>query len=343
MIRFENDYSRGCIPEILTKLPFANEGQRPGYGKDEECALARTIIQSKLEKDSDIHFLVGGTQTNVTVLSHLLSPWQGIITADSGHINTHETGAIEALGHKCIALESQLGKINAKQVSDCLEEYFSNSSPEHSVLPGAVYISFPTETGLLYSKKELEELHEVCQHHRIPFFIDGARLGYGLASTQCDLEFKDFGTICDVLYIGGTKIGALFGEVVVFNDLSLGNHFRFSMKQKGGLLAKGFLLGLQFQALFESDLYFTISKNAIEMATLITKDLKEKGYSFYYPSQTNQLFPIVSKELASKLSKQFGCGHWTFVGNQEVIRIVTDWGTKKEEVELLLSEIPNQH
>ncbi|MBW9212935.1 MULTISPECIES: low specificity L-threonine aldolase [Terrabacteria group] len=343
MILFENDYSKGCIPEILEKLNTSNFEQNISYGLDRYCEEAKKLIQEKLECDSEIHFLVGGTQTNVTVLSHILRPYQSVLTADSGHINTHETGAIEALGHKCSLLPSQQGKLSARQVQEALEIYEKEPSPEHCVQPAALYISFPTETGLLYSKKELIDLHSICQKYKIPFFIDGARLGYGLCAKENDVQFKDLAHLCDIFYIGGTKIGALFGEAVIFNQKEYAKGFRLSTKQKGGLLAKGFLLGIQFQTLFEKNRYFQISKQAIEHAERLKNGLQEKVYSFFYPCQSNQLFPILPKKVTNELRRDFGLMTWQDLGEEEVIRMVTDWATKKEDVEAFLKQLPRKN
>ena len=252
MIHFECDYLEGCHPAILQRLEKTNLEQTTGYGTDPHCKRAAELIRLACEApESKVHFLVGGTQTNATVLSALLRPHQGVLCAATGHINVHETGAIEHGGHKVLPLPGTDGKISAAQVEAALDGHFNDVNHEHIVQPGAVYISFPTELGTLYSLQELEEISAVCRNWEIPFFIDGARLGYGLASSRCDVQLKDIARLADVFYIGGTKQGALFGEAVVFRDTALARDFRYLVKMNGGMLAKGRLLGIQFETLME--------------------------------------------------------------------------------------------
>lgn len=339
MIHFDSDYTEGCIPQILDALQQTNHQQTSGYGVDPFCQDAKIKIQDAFANhDMDVHFLVGGTQTNVTVISSILKRHQGAICADSGHINDHETGALELCGYKCLALPSKQGKITAQQVDSYIKNHYASSVSEHTVQPGLVYISFPTESGTLYSYQELHDLYQVCQAHQVPLFIDGARLGYGLMAKQNDIAITDFAKLCDVFYIGGTKIGALFGEAVCIINPAYKKDFRYHIKQHGGLLAKGRLLGIQFQQLFTNNTYFSISQHAINQANKIEQVLKEKGYSFYFEAQTNQLFPIVSKKQLAKISQEIVYTPWTSLDDEyEVIRLVTSFMTTDQQVETLLS------
>ena len=341
MIRFDSDYTEGCIPEILTALTNTNDEQTIGYGKDNHCFNAANLIKQTIKReDADIHFMVGGTQTNITVITSILKHHQGAICAESGHINTHETGALESVGHKCLTLPTSNGKITAKQVDTLIQEHYSDASSEHTVQPGIVYISFPTESGTLYSKQELTELYTVCQNHNIPLFIDGARLGYGLVAKKNDVTFEDIANLCDVCYIGGTKVGALFGEcIVILNDLYK-KDFRYAIKQHGGMLAKGRMLGIQFEELFKDNRYLTISKHAIDMADILTKGFQSKGYHFYFPTKTNQLFPIFENAKLEELSKEFAFTPWAKIDETHTaVRFVTSFATKRENVEYLLTKI----
>lgn len=341
MIRFECDYAEGAHPLIMQQLIDTNEDQTPGYGVDSYCEKAREYIKAKCGHDDiDVHFLVGGTQANLTVISCALRSYQGVIAAESGHINGHETGAIEATGHKVLTIPSTDGKIQAKQIEQMCIEHREDESREHLVQPGMVYISFPSETGTIYSKKELLEIKQVCEEQGILLFLDGARMGYGLTSPQNDVTLKDIADCCDVFYIGGTKVGALFGEAVVIKNESLKNDFRYSMKQRGGLLAKGRLLGIQFKTLFKENLYFEISKHAVDLALMIRKAFEEKGYEFMYDSTTNQQFPILPNEKLEVLSKNYSFTFWSKVDeNKSAVRFCTSWATKKENVDKLIQDI----
>lgn len=343
MIRFENDYAEGAHKRILDRLMETNEEQTPGYGMDEHCEKARTYIRKRCDSDNaDIHFLVGGTQTNTTIISSILRPHQGAVAAITGHIAVHETGAIEATGHKVLTLPSDDGKIKAEQVKELYDAHWNDVTHEHIVQPGLVYISHPTENGTTYSKSELEELSKVCRECGLPLVIDGARLGYGLVSKDSDLSLADIARLCDVFYIGGTKIGALFGEAVVIINDDLKKDFRYLIKQKGGLLAKGRLLGIQFETLFEDGLYLEISKHAVEMALMIREAFVEKGYSLRYDSKTNQQFPILPNDVLMKLSEKYSFSFWEKVDDtQGVVRFCTSWATKKENVEMLIEDIRN--
>lgn len=340
MILFCNDYQEGCHPLILQRLSESNLCQTIGYGEDEYCSRARELVKKACGRDdADVHFLVGGTQTNATVIASVLKPYQGVVCPTTGHINVHETGAIEHCGHKVLAVPSANGKISSVSLDAVLEAHFNEDGPEHGVQPGLLYISFPTELGTLYSLEELRSLRIVCDKWGIPMFIDGARLGYGLASSSCDLTLKDIAAIADVFYIGGTKQGALFGEAVVVSNEALKKDFRYYMKQHGAMLAKGRLLGIQFGALFEDGLYFSIARNAILQAERIVGTLKEKGYEFFVDSPTNQIFPVFPSFLVASLEKAgIIVKPWEHLSDGRVaVRICTSWATTDDNVEKLIS------
>ncbi|KQL49596.1 threonine aldolase [Brevibacillus choshinensis] len=341
MIRFENDYTEGAHRRILERLWETNEEQTSGYGTDEHCEKARAYIRKACDvENADIHFLVGGTQTNTTMIASLLRPHQGVVSAITGHIAVHETGAIEATGHKVLTLPSEDGKIQAEQVKELYDAHWNDTTHEHMVQPGMVYISHPTENGTTYTKSELEALSKECTECGLPLFLDGARLGYGLVSEECDLTLADIARLCDAFYIGGTKVGALFGEAVVIMNDALKKDFRYMIKQKGGLLAKGRLLGIQFETLFEDGLYFEISHHAVEMAMMIRKAFAEKGFSFRYDSATNQQFPILPDDVREELGKKYSFSLWEKVDEtHSVVRFCTSWATKKENVEILIEDI----
>ena len=342
MIRFESDYTEGAHEQILEAMLRTNMEQTPGYGVDLHCENAREMIRKQCDApNADVHFLVGGTQANMTVIASILRAHQGAVCATSGHINVHETGAVEATGHKVLTIPSDDGKITAAQVEELCEEHYLDDSVEHTVQPGVVYISNPTENGTLYSKKELEELSVVCKKYHMPLFLDGARLGYGIMAEGNDLTLADIAKMCDVFYIGGTKVGALFGEAVVITNDALKKDFRYFIKQKGGMLAKGRLLGIQFEELFRDGLYFKIAKHADELAMEIKKAFEEKEIPFAYESVTNQQFPILTKEQADKLSEKY-----SFTRNENMlkkgpamVRFCTSWATKKEDVAALVQDI----
>lgn len=341
MISFDSDYLEGCLPEILEAFQKTNFEQTPGYGKDIYCDEARDIIREACEApEADVHFLVGGTQTNATVIASLLKPYQGVICADTGHINVHETGAVEHTGHKVLAIPNTDGKISAAQIREVLDAHYSDPCAEHTVQPAMVYISFPTELGTIYSKEEMRAISKVCRVAGIPLFVDGARLGYGLASPGCDLTLPDIASLADVFYIGGTKQGALFGECIVFHNSLLSKDFRYSIKQNGGMLAKGRLLGIQFAELFRDGLYFRAAKHAVELAQLLKSSLKEKGYSFLVDSPSNQQFPILKNDDVARLHELFGFEDWTKIdGEHTAVRFCTSWATTREAVDALLSEL----
>lgn len=343
MLQFQCDYNEGAHPKVMQRLLETNMEQTVGYGEDHYCEAARRLIQQACgNPDAQVHFLVGGTQTNTTVIAHLLRPHQGVVAAESGHISVHETGAIEHTGHKVLALPAHEGKITAAQVETLVLEHRADSSFEHTVQPGMVYISFPTEFGTLYTKAELEALHDVCRKYDLPLFIDGARLGYGLASPACDVTLSDIARLADVFYIGGTKVGALFGEAVVSKSDTLMRDFRYSIKQHGGMLAKGRLLGLQFEALFTDNLYFEISRHAVSEALRIKKALQDLGVPFLMESHTNQQFPILPNDTVEHLSNDFLFTPWQRVSDTHTaIRICTSWGTTAENVNLLIDALRN--
>lgn len=341
MIHFDSDYVEGCIPEILEALASSNTDQTSEYGEDDYCNHARQLIRQTIKKpDADVYFLSGGTQANVTVIASILKHHQGAVCAESGHINVHESGAIEACGHKCLNIPSSDGKIYAAEIKELFDNHFQSEVAVHMVQPGLVYISFPTENGTLYSKKELEEIYSLCKEYSIPLFIDGARLGYGLCASSNDLTIEDVANLCDLFYIGGTKVGALFGEAVVITNDAYKKDFRYHIKQHGGMLAKGRILGIQFEQLFTNNKYFEISKHCIEMADYLKNGLLEKGYQFKYEPITNQLFPILPISKIEELKKDFGFQFWEpYDENHHVVRFTTSFMTPKENIDQLLNAL----
>ncbi|MBR4081526.1 MAG: aminotransferase class I/II-fold pyridoxal phosphate-dependent enzyme [Clostridia bacterium] len=338
MIRFNCDYLEGCHPAILQRLTETNFEQTPGYGEDEHCAHAAQLIRETFAcPDAAVHFLVGGTQANTTVIAAALRPYEGVMCADTGHINVHETGAIESSGHKCLALPNTDGVITAQQVRDAVA---LQGNDEHIVKPGMVYISMSTEVGTLYTKAQLQELYDTCRELQLPLFIDGARLGYALAAPACDLTPADLASLCDVFTVGGTKVGALFGEAVVINHPGINRDFRYMIKQRGGMLAKGRLLGIQFETLMENGLYFDIARKTVAQAVRIREALVSKGYPLYIDSPTNQLFPIVTEEQLARIERDFAVALWEKLpGGRAVIRICTSWATGDENVDRLISAL----
>ena len=345
MIYFNSDYLEGAHSAIMERLNDTNMMQTIGYSEDEICAAAREKIKAACHApDADVHFLVGGTQTNTTVIAAILRPWQGVLSAVSGHINCHETGAIESTGHKVITLPTDDGKITAKQIADYVEWHKNDESTEHIVQPGMVYISQPTETGMLYSKAELTAVYDICRAYGLPLFIDGARLGYGLVADANDVTLPELARLCDVFYIGGTKVGALFGEAVVIMNPALKKDFRFMMKQRGGMLAKGRLLGIQFDTLFTDDLYFKIARNTIDMAFQIRDIFVSNGYPLLFDSPTNQQYPIIPDSELAILGKEFGYEYWTRVDETHSgVRFCGSWATKQENVDALRAAVNALH
>ncbi len=344
MIKFDCDYLEGCHPKILDLLVKTNMDQTDGYGCDKYCEKAKKLIAEacgfagKWGKNvPEVHFLVGGTQTNTTVIASILRPHQGVVCAETGHINVHETGAIESTGHKVLSLPSKDGKLTAEQIEKYHLRLVNDCNYEHIVQAGMVYISFPTENGTIYSKSELSAIYNVCRKHGLPLFIDGARLGYGLAAVENDLTLPEIASLCDVFYIGGTKIGALFGEAVVIVNPELKKDFRCMIKQRGGMLAKGRLLGIQFIALFTDGLYFKLARHAVEAAQKIKTALEAKGIKFLFDSPTNQIFPVFPDEIFEKLSKKFSFAFWEKADERHTaVRICTSWATKDEDVDKLI-------
>ncbi len=343
MHNFQCDYTEGAHPKLLEALVKTNMEQTCGYGLDPYCEQARAKIRAACAApNADVHFLVGGTQTNTTVIASVLRPYQGAVCAAEGHIAVHETGAIEATGHKVLPLPCTNGKISAGEVKACFAEHFASEVAEHTVQPGMVYISFPTECGTIYQKDELAALYAICREYDVPLFIDGARLGYGLAAPNCDLTLPELAKLCDIFYIGGTKCGALFGEAVVIANNKYKRDFRYMLKRQGGMLAKGRLLGVQFDALFTDDLYFKITRSAVESALRIREAFAARGIEFFGASTTNQQFPILTDEQIAFLSKNSLPEFWgNAADGKKIVRFCTSWATDKESVDTLLADIAN--
>lgn len=337
MISFESDYIAGAHPQVLQKLIETNLEALSGYGSDHYCESAREKIKEACNcPEADVSFLVGGTQTNAIVISSMLSAYEGVIAVETGHVNSHEAGAIEHTGHKVLALPQHEGKLDAGELKQYLENFYQDANHEHMVFPGMVYISHPTEYGTLYGKNELEQISQICRKYEIPLFLDGARLGYGLMSRQTDVTLADIARLCDVFYIGGTKVGALCGEAVVFTKNNAPKHFMTVVKQNGALLAKGRLLGIQFDVLFTNNLYFDISRHAIDMAEELKKLLKEKDYPFYLESPTNQQFIVLENSKMEKLKEEVAFSFWEKVDEEHtVVRFATSWSTTREDIEKL--------
>ena len=336
MISFENDYIQGAHPEVLKRLTETNLEPLSGYGTDPYCESAREKIRRECGcPEAEIHFLVGGTQTNAVVIDAMLKGYEGVAAADTGHVAVHEAGAVEYTGHKVLTIPHHSGKIDPGELREYLEGFYQDANHEHMVFPGMVYLSHPTELGTLYSRKELEEISQICREYEIPLFLDGARLGYGLMSSDTDVTLQDVAQLCDVFYIGGTKVGALCGEAVVFPEKAP-RHFLTSVKQHGALLAKGRLLGIQFDTLFTDNLYFDISRHAIERAEELKRVLQEKGCTFAWESPTNQQFVILEDSTVRRLKEHVVFSFWEKADETHtVVRFVTSWATRKEEIEEL--------
>lgn len=326
---FKNDYSEGAHPAILQRLIDTNLEQTIGYGEDEFCNEAREFIKKRLKKDSAIHFVSGGTQANLIVISSILKPHESVVAAESGHIAVHETGAIEATGHKINTIATDNGKITPEQISIILATH----TDEHMVKPKLVYISNSTEVGSVYSKKELQKLYHFCQENNLYLFVDGARLASALTSSKCDLNLEDMANFADVFYIGGTKNGALLGEAIVINNLKLDEDFRYHIKQKGGMLAKGRLIGIQFSEMFRDDLFFEMGKHANQMAEKLANAISAKGHNFLTEPSSNQIFPILPNSIIEKLQHDFEFYIWQKIDDQNsAIRLVTSWTTPEKQV-----------
>lgn len=341
MLLFHNDYNEICHPAVLKRMQDVSSLQMDGYGMDDCCMRAADQI-CKLcgREDLTVHFLVGGTQANLTVIGAALRPHQAVLGAGSAHINTHETGAVEATGHKVLTLETKDGKITAQQIEQTVHAHLEDSNREHTVQPKMVYISNPTELGTIYSLDELESISHTCRKHGLYLFLDGARLGYALAAKGNDVTFSDMARLTDVFYIGGTKVGAMFGEAVVISDPVLAKDFRYLIKQNGAMLAKGWILGLQFEALFEDGLYMKISRHADRMADKIRDTLQALGYPLLVEGATNQVFPILPDRVLAELSRRFTfCEQERIDAQHRAVRFCTSWATKSENVDLLCAEL----
>ncbi len=340
MIRFESDYLEGALPEIMQALEKTNLCQTAGYGNDPFCAAAAEKIKAECKaKNADVHFLMGGTQANICVITAALRPHQSVIAAESAHINVHETGSIEAAGHKVTALQSTDGKIRAEQIRRCVSEHRADESFEHTVQPAMVYISQPTETGTVYTKSELTEISSVCRETGLLLFVDGARLSCSLALQDCPTLFE-LSSLCDVFYIGGTKHGALFGEAVVILNDALKKDFRYVIKQRGGMLAKGRLLGVQFDTLFTDGLYYKVGRREMELAAKLRTAFAENGIEFYYDSPTNQLFPVLSAAQCERLSENYSFSKQKILPDGRVVtRFCTSWASKDSDINALTDDI----
>ncbi len=331
---FASDYQEGAHPEILSRLCETNMLRTPGYGTDEFTASAKEKIRKACEcPEAAIYFLVGGTQTNATVIDGILTSYQGVIAAESGHISLHEAGAIEFGGHKVLELPQTLGKLQAETVRNFCEKFYHDDNHEHMTMPGMVYISQPTEYGTLYSLEEMTALRAVCDKYDMKLFVDGARLAYALASEANDVTLPDMARLCDAFYIGGTKCGCLFGEGVVLPNPKLIPHFFTIIKQHGALLAKGRLLGLQFDALFTEDLYDRVGKTALKAANRLREILVEKGYKLVFENPTNQVFVVLENQQMKTLSEKLEYSFWEpYDENHTIVRLATSWATTEEDV-----------
>ena len=337
MLSFESDYIEGAHPAILARLAETNMEQLSGYGADCYSQSAKDKIAAACKMPGvQVAFLTGGTQTNQIIIDTMLQSYEGVVAADTGHVSVHEAGAIEFTGRKVLTLPSHDGKMNAFELNAYISDFYADSNHEHMVFPGLVYISHPTEYGTLYSKEELTALSQVCRKHKLPLFMDGARLGYGLESEASDMDLSDIAQLCDVFYIGGTKVGALCGEAVVFTRQNMPAHFDNLIKKHGALLAKGRLLGVQFDTLFTDNLYFKISRNAIQRAMELKAAFAEKGYRFYLDSPTNQQFVILENSRMARLKEQVAFSFWEkYDDSHTVVRFATSWATTPEKVAAL--------
>jgi threonine aldolase len=336
---FFNDYSEGAHQSILLALQETNLQQETGYGEDSLSQQASDLIREKIgNPDADIHFVSGGTQANLIVLASLMKPYESVIAANTGHIFVHEAGAIEVTGHKINTIETDNGKITPDQIKAVLDQH----EDEHMVKPKVVFISNSTEVGTIYSKEELQAISEFCRNNGLYLYLDGARLGSALTSSRSDLSLSDLSSLVDIFYIGGTKNGALLGEVIVINNDQLKENFRYHLKQRGALLAKGRVLGIQFLKLFESDLYFDLAMHANKMAAKLTQGIRDQGYDFLTDSPTNQIFPIFPNVVIDRLKEMYGFYIWSKVDeNKSSIRLVTSWATKEEAVDGFLEDLKN--
>lgn len=337
MISFESDYIAGAHPQIIARLAETNMEILSGYGTDKYCESAKEKIRRACGcPTAQVELLIGGTQTNAVIISTMLKDYEGVVAARTGHINVHEAGAIEYTNHKVLGLPHENGKIAPDALKEYLENFYSDANREHMVFPGMVYITHPTEYGTLYTKQELTQISELCHAYEIPLYLDGARLGYGLMSRQTDVTLTDVAALCDVFYIGGTKVGALCGEAVVFTKQNRPQYFMTSVKKRGALLAKGRLLGIQFDTLFTDDLYFKISRHGIDMAEKLKTVLHETNQRFYLETPTNQQFVIWEKKQSESIAKEAAFSFWENYDERHiVVRLATSWSTSEEEIHQL--------
>jgi threonine aldolase len=340
MISFESDYDNGCHELILKRLAETNDERATGYGLDDYCKMAKEKVRAACgTPEAEVFFLMGGTQTNATVIDAMLSSYQGVLAVETGHINVHESGAIEFGGHKVLRLPSHDGRMDASQLEKWLKDFYDDPTYDHMVFPGLVYITFATELGTIYSRAQLESISAVCKNYNLPLFIDGARLGYGLMAEGCDISLPQLAELCDVFYIGGTKCGAYCGEAVVFPKGNAPAHFFTIVKQHGALLAKGRLLGVQFDTLMSDDLYFKLARHAVVQAMRLRDAFVAKGYKMYSNSPTNQQFVLLSKDTIARLSKDFVFEQWYPVGDDMNCRFVTSWATRVQDVDALIASL----
>lgn len=340
MISFESDYDNGCHEAILSRLAQTNDEKATGYGLDDYCTAAKEKIRAACDcPDADVFFLVGGTQTNATVIDAMLHGYQGVLAVETGHINVHESGAIEFGGHKVLTLPSHDGKMDAGELGQWLHDFYADPTLDHMVFPGMVYITFSTERGTIYTLEELQTISTICKRFELPLFIDGARLGYGLMAEGCDVTIQQLAALCDVFYIGGTKCGAYCGEAVVFPRGNAPAHFFTTVKQHGALLAKGRLLGVQFDTLMTDGLYFKIARHAVEQAMRLRDAFIARGYQMYSDSPTNQQFVLLDKTTIERLEKDFVFEQWYPVGDMMNCRFVTSWATPAADVDALIAAL----
>jgi threonine aldolase len=337
--RFQNDYTEGAHPSILEALTKTNLQQDEGYGNDSFCEEARTLIKQQIKNpQAAIHFTSGGTQANLISLAAMLKPYESVIAPFTSHISEHEAGAIEATGHKINTVEAPDGKLRPEQITKIVEEHAMFG--EHMVKPRVVFISNATELGTVYTKKELTDISNTCKKHNLYLYLDGARIGVGLTATNSDLTLPELSALVDIFYIGATKNGGLIGEAIVINNQNLQENFRYYLKQKGALLAKGRILGIQFLQLFKDDLYFTLAKHANQMAIKLTEGIKNSGYPFLTESTTNQIFPIFPNSIIEKMQTLYGFYTWSKIDEKtSAVRLVTSWATEEKFVDEFLSDL----
>ncbi len=341
MISFESDYNNGCHEAILKRLLETNNEPATGYGLDSYSLAAKEKIRQACScPEADVFFLVGGTQTNATVIDAMLRGYQGVLAVETGHINVHESGAIEWGGHKVLTLPSHDGRMDPSELAQWLHDFYADPTYDHMVFPGMVYITFATEMGTIYTLEQLQAISEICNRYELPLFVDGARLGYGLMADGCDVTLQQLAGLCDVFYIGGTKCGAYCGEAVVFPRHNAPAHFFTIVKQHGALLAKGRLLGVQFEALMQDGLYFKLAGHAVAQAMRLRDAFVAKGYTMYSDSPTNQQFVLLDQAVIEVLEKNFVFEQWFPVRDKMNCRFVTSWATTVEDVDALIAAIP---